>query len=69
MIRLLLEGGRDCLESVQTSIRSGIHVIVVKVTGCLVNFAEYELAFLALKLNYTDYHVYRYVPVMNNFDF
>lgn len=60
MIRLLLEGGRDCLESVQTSIRSGIPVIVVKVTGCLVNclfirtqnFAEYELAFLALKLNY-----------------
>lgn len=37
MIRLLIEGGRDCLESVQTSIRSGIPVIVVKVTGCLVN--------------------------------
>lgn len=52
MIRLLLEGGRDCLESVRTSIRSGIPVIVVKVTGCLVNFAVYELAFLALKLNF-----------------
>lgn len=59
MIRLLIEGGRDCLESVQESIRSGIPVIVVKVTGYLINcyihsypnLTEYELVFLALENN------------------
>uniref|UniRef100_K1QLP0 Transient receptor potential cation channel subfamily M member 8 n=1 Tax=Magallana gigas TaxID=29159 RepID=K1QLP0_MAGGI len=46
MIRLLLEGGRDCLESVQTSIRSGIPVIVVKWSGGLADLlaSVYESA-------------------------
>lgn len=46
MIRLLIEGGRDCLESVQESIRSGIPVIVVKWSGGLADLlaSVYESA-------------------------